>query len=283
MTDRVLDWWPAAPAPTFGPALQQRLHVLRNLAADEAALLRLASADRALLRAYCNPPSVILGLSRRRHQDVHVPACEARGIPVLRRASGGGTVVHDPFVVNFAWVLPWSWLPGCHLRSLADNATEEILACLIAALRSYGLGAQQTRISDVSIGRPPRKVAGSGQMRKIEGLMHHISLLVDLNLPLMEEVLPIPHDRPGLPHRQFVTSLKAAGVGRQYAWGHNASNGLGWVKVLLDLEERVLSATCRQFGATFRPLSASDIAMLGETGEALIASKYGQQNWIERL
>lgn len=283
MTERLLHWWPAAPASAHVPYEQARAHALQNLALDEAALLLLASEERALLRAYINPPSVILGLSRRLHQDVHEAACLAREVPILRRASGGGTVVHDRFVLNVAWILPWSWLPGCGLRSLTDSTTEQILACLIEAIRSYGIGAKQTRISDISTGTPPRKIAGSGQMRKSMGVMHHLSILCDLDLPTMNALLPNPPDRPDIDHRQFVTSLKAAGIGAGYAWGHGASDQRGWQRVLIDLERRILSATCGQFEATSMAIPAPDILRLEAEAAKLITSKYADESWIRRL
>jgi|GEM_PF-1251617 len=283
MTERILHWWPAAPASTHVPYEQARAHVLKNLALDEAALLVLASEERALLRAYINPPAVILGLSRRIKEDVHEASCIARGVPILRRASGGGTVVHDRFVLNVAWVLPWSWLPGCGLRSLTDSTTEQILACLIDAIRSYGIGAKQTRISDLSTGTPARKFAGSGQMRKRMGVMHHLSILCDLDLPAMNALLPNPPDRPDIDHKAFVTSLKAAGIGGGYAWGHTASDQRGWQRVLIDLERRILSATCSQFAASSEAITALDLQRMEAEASKLITSKYGDESWIRRL
>ncbi len=70
-----------------------------NLALDEA-LLENAEAERGpsrVLRLWESPHwAVVLGRSSRHGLETHAAACVARHVPVLRRASGGGTVVIGP-------------------------------------------------------------------------------------------------------------------------------------------------------------------------------------------
>src|SRR5690606_15006792 len=49
---------------------------------------------------------VVLGYSKKVAEEVHSSGCEAAGIPVLRRASGGGTVLQGPGCFNYTLVLP---------------------------------------------------------------------------------------------------------------------------------------------------------------------------------
>src|SRR5437868_2848192 len=66
-----------------------------NLALDEALLLE-AEAGRGgeVLRLWEWPlPAVVLGAGCRLAEDVDEERCRADGVPVLRRASGGGTVL----------------------------------------------------------------------------------------------------------------------------------------------------------------------------------------------
>ncbi len=65
-----------------------------NLALEEA-LVR-AVPPRPLLRIWQNGACVVIGRGQRVSREVNVAACAASGVPVLRRASGGGTVYHDP-------------------------------------------------------------------------------------------------------------------------------------------------------------------------------------------
>src|SRR4051794_35022284 len=78
-----------------------------NLALDEALLLE-AEAGRAgeVLRVWEWPrPAVVLGSGCRLAEDVDEEACRRDGVPVLRRASGGGTVLLGPGSLCFGLVL----------------------------------------------------------------------------------------------------------------------------------------------------------------------------------
>ena len=78
-----------------------------NLACDEA-LLELCEGDEedGLLRVW-EPDHyfVVLGYSNKVASEVNVTACEAKGIPIFRRFSGGGTVLQGPGCLNYSLVL----------------------------------------------------------------------------------------------------------------------------------------------------------------------------------
>ena len=59
-----------------------------------------------VLRFWERPrPAVVLGAGCRLADDVHEAACRADGVPVLRRASGGGTVLLGPGCLLYTLVL----------------------------------------------------------------------------------------------------------------------------------------------------------------------------------
>src|SRR5688572_15806505 len=89
-----------------------------NLALDEA-LLDAAEADECgeVLRFWESPtPFVVVGYANKIAAEANVAACEAKGIPILRRCSGGGTVVQGPGCLNYAVIL----------RITADGPTRNI-------------------------------------------------------------------------------------------------------------------------------------------------------------
>ena len=78
-----------------------------NLACDEALLDWCeAGGNEEVLRLWESPtPFVVVGYANKVTSEVNVAACEARGVPILRRCSGGGTVVQGPGCLSYALVL----------------------------------------------------------------------------------------------------------------------------------------------------------------------------------
>src|SRR5215470_19204848 len=84
-----------------------------NLALDEALLLE-AEAGRGgeVLRFWEWPlPAVVLGAGGRLAEDVDEAACRADVVPILRRSSGGGTVLLGNGCLLFSLVLAYDRSP----------------------------------------------------------------------------------------------------------------------------------------------------------------------------
>ncbi len=181
-----------------------------NLALDEA-LLRQCDLDArdgnfaGLFRFWESPHHfVVLGVSRNRRKEVHIERCEQEGIPILRRASGGGTVLQGPGCLNWAVVLPIDENP--RLRSI-EASYELIVEKSVAALGVEG-GAMKGS-SDLAIG--DLKFGGSAQKRTPRVVMHHASILYDFDLALISRTLREPPMQPEYrnkrSHGEFVTNL----------------------------------------------------------------------------
>ena len=171
-----------------------------NLAFDDSLL----EAGRETLRFWESPVHfVVLGRSGRVEEEVNVAACEAAGIPVLRRSSGGGTVLQGPCCLNYALALSLSHRPA--LRNVPDSY--RILLSRIA--HSLQLPGLEVRGSDILL--RGRKVSGNAQRRTKGWLLHHGTILHGLDVRLMERILPEPRRQPshrgGRTHGQFVTTL----------------------------------------------------------------------------
>src|SRR3954447_21732924 len=85
-----------------------------NVALDEALLLD-AEAGRAgeVLRLWERPaPAVVLGSGCKLLDDVDVAACEADGVPLVRRSSGGGTVLLARGCLCYSLVLAFARDPA---------------------------------------------------------------------------------------------------------------------------------------------------------------------------
>ena len=142
-------------APSVAPAVQLAL---------EEALVR-AVPPAPVLRIWQNEASVVLGRGQRLEREVNVAACAAAGIPVLRRASGGGTVFHDLGNLNITMAVPGR-APG-----LAGDLAELIAG----VLGRLGL-APMTSERGVFVG--PVKLSGLAAHLAKGATLAHATLLV---------------------------------------------------------------------------------------------------------
>jgi lipoate---protein ligase len=172
-----------------------------NLAFDDDLL----EAGRETLRFWESPTHfVVLGRSGKPEKEVNLGACAEAGVPVLRRSSGGGTVLQGPGCLNYALSLSLSNRP----ELVNVQASYRILLSEIAGtLRFPGLTVCG---SDILLG--DKKVSGNAQRRTRGWLLHHGTVLHGLDLNLMERLLLEPPRQPAhrrfRTHRQFVTSLQ---------------------------------------------------------------------------
>jgi lipoate-protein ligase A len=164
-----------------------------NLALDEALLLE-AEAGRGgeVLRLWEWPhPAVILGAGCRLAEDVDEAACRDDGVPILRRASGGGTVLLGPGCLLYGLVLDYERDPA--LRDISASY-EFILDRIRAALADVMPGLGLAGTSDLAVGG--RKVSGNAQQRKQRHLLHHGTLLYDFDLGRVGRYLHPPGRQP---------------------------------------------------------------------------------------
>src|SRR5262249_44963282 len=148
--------------------------VAANLSLDEALLLEAElGAGGEVLRFWEWPaPAVILGAGCCLAADVDEVACRTDGVPILRRSSGGGTVLLGPGCLLYSLVLAYDRAPSLReVRPSYDYILGRIRAVLVDLLP----GVEQAGISDLAAAG--RKVSGNAQQRKRRHLLHHGTLL----------------------------------------------------------------------------------------------------------
>lgn len=201
-----------------GPALWLDVElptVAENLALDEALLLEsLAAAEpTTMVRTWmARGPAVVLGSSSRMDDEVDIDACRAAGVAVLRRPSGGLSVVLGPgclmWTVVAAWPEPTPTIGAIH---------DAILDPLCAALRAAGRDVVRSGSSDLAIRERGslRKISGNALRVSRGVVLYHGTLLDAFDLDLVGRVLRHPPREPdyraGRPHADFLANL---GLGR---------------------------------------------------------------------
>jgi lipoate-protein ligase A len=179
-----------------------------NVAVDEALLLE-AEAGRAgeMLRLWEWPtPAVVLGSGCKLAADVKEAACERDGVVVLRRSSGGGTVLVDKGCLLFSLILRTD-----RAEQLGEirSSYEYILGEIIRALRARIPNVAAAGISDLTVGG--LKCSGNAQQRKRHHLLHHGTLLYAFALEKVGMYLNVPERQPeyrqGRDHEAFLCNL----------------------------------------------------------------------------
>jgi lipoate-protein ligase A len=183
--------------------------VAENLMFDEALARSAWATGQHLLRFWWGgPPAAVTGSNERPEQVVDTAACARLGVDVLKRCTGGGTVLQTGGVLNYSLVMPAS--DHLNLKAGFRQGTDVVCAILAA----FGVVAVPEGTSDVAVGE--RKISGNAQARRWKSLLVHGTLLVDFDFDLAETVLlhPLrePEYRRGRSHRDFLVTLRALGI-----------------------------------------------------------------------
>jgi lipoate-protein ligase A len=224
-----------------------------NLALDEALLLE-AEEGRAgeLLRLWEWPhPAVVLGAACRLAEDVDEAACLRDGVPILRRSSGGGTVLLGPGCLLFSLVLAYDRHPALtEILSSYRYILEQVGASLTNVLPDVAVAGT----SDLACGG--RKLSGNAQQRKRTHLLHHGTLLYGFNAARVARYLRQPARQPNYRqqrgHEAFLMNVPLA---------------------RMEIERRL-----RQAWLADEPLATWP----QERVRVLTATKYARPEWVRR-
>jgi len=215
-----------------------------NLACDEVLLdMFEEGAGDGLLR-FWEPTNyfVVVGYANHVEKEVNVAACEAEGIPILRRCSGGGTVLQGPGCLNYSLVLkieehgPLASITSANRFIMERNReaveaevrgrksedgnqrakggieirghTDLVLDCVRPGPAEQVLGAPISRPSTISTSL---KFSGNAQRRKKNFLLFHGTFLLNFDIALIDRFLRMPSKEPdyrkGRAHTNFLTNL----------------------------------------------------------------------------
>jgi lipoate-protein ligase A len=186
-----------------------------NLAYDEALLDWAEDRAEALptlsgILRFWEPSRyfVVLGYANRLKTEVNTAFCRQNTIPILRRCSGGGTVLQGPGLLNYTLILPAEPNGPLHNVTAANRFIMEQHRKALSAL--LGAPVEIGGHTDLTIGG--LKFCGNAQRRRKHFLLFHGSFLLHFDIDLVEKALPMPSIEPdyrlGRPHLEFLMNLK---------------------------------------------------------------------------
>lgn len=180
-----------------------------NLALDEALLVAAEEGTGGeVLRLWeLSSYAVVVGSGGSVAIDVNADACAADGVPVLRRASGGGTVLLGPGCLCFSLVLRYDRAPRLNEIPASNGyILARVLNALVSVAPAVVEGSSDLAVNGV-------KFSGNAQQRKRNHFLHHGTLLCGFDLALVAKYLNPPERQPAYrrdrPHAEFVANLPA--------------------------------------------------------------------------
>lgn len=254
-----------------------------NMAVDEAILEHIGRDEsRPTLRLYAWEPACLsLGYAQP-FADVDVTRLQARGWDVVRRPTGGRAILHtDELTYSVIGPADHPVLSGSVLESY-----NRLAQALLAAVRDLGLpveikaeSAQATPLTQAVCFEVPstyeitvhgKKLIGSAQARRKEGVLQHGSLPLTGDLTRITQVLTFTdeaaRERAAQRLLERATTVEAA-RGSAVTWETAA--------------RAFVRAFESQLGLSFEPgeLSADEI----RRAEELIQEKYTHPKWTARV
>ena len=227
-----------------------------QLAVDEALLNQAEIGDltNPVVRTWqATAPAVVLGSSSQLCQEVNRDVCAKLDIPVLRRPSGGATVILGPGCVMWSVITPFKDKPSL------DAIHASMLEPLAAELSKAGKSVVREGTSDlvISTAEGVKKVSGNALRVRRHSVLYHGTLLDSFPLGLVGQLLQHPPREPQYrmkrQHEEFLANLS---IGRK------------------QIDNAVQTAFSAWNTKTTWP--SNEV-------KTLVESRYGQFRWTERL
>lgn len=179
-----------------------------NLAADEA-LLDLAEAGHiGPVLHFWESPGHFVALGYTNHADIETnrETCAQHQVPILRRVSGGGTVLQGPGSLNYALIHP---IPDGDPMNVSSTNCLVMRRNRLAFSNLLGQPVEIAGHTDLAV--EGRKFSGNAQRRKRRYFLFHGTILIDLDLSLVQTLLRPPSKEPdyraGRTHTDFIRNL----------------------------------------------------------------------------
>ena len=244
-----------------------------NMAIDEAMLLTQKASFQPTLRFYdWLRPAFTFGYFQRLSEEVDVGACDAHGIELVRRMTGGGTVIHG-WDVTYTVIVPHG--SGTFPQDISA-AYRAISDCLISGLQRLGIDVahqvEKPTMDDapnICLTNPAqydtllneKKIAGVSQRRNRTGVMYQGYIALDLP---RSDIL-------ALASRQV--SFHQVAAGRSTAINQSRSSPI----YRNQLEDAVAVGFEETLDVRF--IGTELLPQEMETAQSLAQSKYGSAEW----
>jgi lipoate-protein ligase A len=228
-----------------------------NLAFDEALLDMAEQGIRGGTLRFWESSSlfVVVGYGNKVGLETCRDECRKDEIPILRRCSGGGTVLQGPGCLNYSVVLPNHEFPECESITSTNQFVMGRIRDAIERVAGPGIRIQ----GHTDLCRGTIKFSGNAQRRKKNAVLFHGTVLHQFDISKVPKYLLPPSKEPsyreGRNHLDFIANLPVSS------------------RMIMDSIRMVWEAN------ELVQIRAEDF----DFTESLVAEKYGNKSWNEKF
>jgi lipoate---protein ligase len=174
--------------------------------------LDLESSNEVLRLWELTSPCVVLGRASKWSEEVHREACLRDGVAILRRASGGATIVAGPGCLMYSVLISYAHRPTWRALDMAHREVmQRTRAAVQATTDRFELGLQIQIDGTCDLKVADRKFSGNAMRCKRNWMIYHGTIMYAMKLEYMTEYLREPPRQPKYrmqrTHASFVTNL----------------------------------------------------------------------------
>ncbi|HEY8875885.1 MAG TPA: biotin/lipoate A/B protein ligase family protein [Desulfosporosinus sp.] len=253
-----------------------------NMAVDEALLLTMAHSQdpQPVLRFYgWSPATLSLGYAQSYHKEVDEEVCQAEGIEIVRRPTGGRAVLHQ-YELTYSVIAPER---DPHVSGTVTESYLKISQALLKGLKAVGVPAEMVASgglnqasSSACFDAPSwyelvvagRKLVGSAQVRKEGMLLQHGSILLHFDADLLFRLLKFPNEEI---RQRLLSGFKAKACALDEVWPHPIERE--------ELEGEICSGFCDIMQIELR---RSQLTVQEKSLAEDVLLKYHSEEWTKK-
>lgn len=224
-----------------------------NLALEEYCLKNVLM-DEDYFILWQNKPSIIIGKNQNTLQEINSSFVDQRKTYIVRRISGGGAVYHDLGNLNFTFI--------SKVQDIDQVDFKKYVTPIINVLEEMGIPAVLSGRNDITVAG--KKISGNAQRIHQDRLMHHGTLLFDVNLEHLARALKVSVDK-----------IQSKGIESIRSRVSNIKDYIQEEMNVIEFHHRIERALSNNYQSQEIKLTRADL----EKVQALAMAQYATWNW----
>lgn len=235
-----------------------------NIALNRALLeARQANEAPPTLRFLRFLPAALLGFHQSAEQELNLDYCQAQGITVQRRITGGGAIYFDETQLGWELYLHKHDLDCVDMQSISRR----ICTAAARGIQALGVAAHYRPRNDIEV--DGRKISGTGGAFDGDALLFQGTLLIQFDVEKMLRVLRIPAEK--------LSDKSIASARERVA---NLADLLGTTPALADVQNKLANAFAQEFDVVFTP---GELTTAEQARFDIALSEIDCEDWVHLL